>query len=224
MLLPIQMEESALLISLVIGDVFDHVTQNRMKLMADTYEDIRENPNSCSAKGSQQPSPDQAKRELLEVHHNRARLRLYVAHLTNLCQEHGPDILHNCPGITSGDIGSTGVDDERNRENEEEEDLEWENHVRNLSPAQVAEELAREERAAEEMQTHADALLQCISDQRPDLLELVHQVKRGGDLVFEKAQSRVNLLLGCPTSTGQVGREGRGVWIYKMKLIMHKPI
>uniref|UniRef100_UPI00358F4406 ELKS/Rab6-interacting/CAST family member 1-like isoform X2 n=1 Tax=Myxine glutinosa TaxID=7769 RepID=UPI00358F4406 len=148
-------------------------TQNRMKLMADSYEDDRGNPNSCSAKGSQQPSPDQAKRELLEVHHNRARLRLYVAHLTNLCHEHGPDILHDCPGITSGDMGSIGVDDKRNHENEEEEDLEWENRVRNLSPAQVAEELAREERAAEEMQSRADALLQCISDQRPDLLELV---------------------------------------------------
>ncbi|KAG7261922.1 hypothetical protein CRUP_034729 [Coryphaenoides rupestris] len=54
-------------------------TQNRMKLMADNYEDehLKMIP------------------PLLDLHQNRSKMKLYIGHLTSLCQERDPIILRD---------------------------------------------------------------------------------------------------------------------------------
>ncbi|MEQ2262269.1 ethionine resistance protein, partial [Xenotaenia resolanae] len=70
-------------------------TQNRMKLMADNYEDDHlkvASPNSDQP-NNHKPSPDQILSPLLDLNQNCNKLKLYISHLTSLCQERDPIIL-----------------------------------------------------------------------------------------------------------------------------------
>uniref|UniRef100_A0A8C5HJF1 ELKS/Rab6-interacting/CAST family member 1-like n=1 Tax=Gouania willdenowi TaxID=441366 RepID=A0A8C5HJF1_GOUWI len=72
-------------------------TQNRMKLMADNYEDDHLKvalPNVEQA-NHHKPSPDQIIPPLLDLHQNRSKLKLYISHLTSLCRERDPVILQD---------------------------------------------------------------------------------------------------------------------------------
>uniref|UniRef100_A0A8C9ZFD8 ELKS/RAB6-interacting/CAST family member 1 n=1 Tax=Sander lucioperca TaxID=283035 RepID=A0A8C9ZFD8_SANLU len=72
-------------------------TQNRMKLMADNYEDEHlkvSSPNS-EQPNNHKPSPDQILSPLLDLNQNRSKLKLYISHLTSLCQERDPIILQD---------------------------------------------------------------------------------------------------------------------------------
>uniref|UniRef100_A0A3B3BUB9 ELKS/RAB6-interacting/CAST family member 1 n=1 Tax=Oryzias melastigma TaxID=30732 RepID=A0A3B3BUB9_ORYME len=72
-------------------------TQNRMKLMADNYEDDHlkvASPNS-ELPNNHKPSPDQILSPLLDLHQNCNKLKLYISHLTSLCQERDPVILQD---------------------------------------------------------------------------------------------------------------------------------
>uniref|UniRef100_A0A665WVC9 ELKS/Rab6-interacting/CAST family member 1-like n=1 Tax=Echeneis naucrates TaxID=173247 RepID=A0A665WVC9_ECHNA len=72
-------------------------TQNRMKLMADNYEDDHlkvVSPNS-EQPNNHKPSPDQILSPLLDLNQNRSKLKLYISHLTSLCQERDPIILQD---------------------------------------------------------------------------------------------------------------------------------
>uniref|UniRef100_A0A671VVE6 ELKS/RAB6-interacting/CAST family member 1 n=1 Tax=Sparus aurata TaxID=8175 RepID=A0A671VVE6_SPAAU len=72
-------------------------TQNRMKLMADNYEDDHlkvTSPNS-EQPNNHKPSPDQILSPLLDLNQNRSKLKLYISHLTSLCQERDPIILQD---------------------------------------------------------------------------------------------------------------------------------
>uniref|UniRef100_A0A8C4Z3U6 ELKS/RAB6-interacting/CAST family member 1a n=1 Tax=Gadus morhua TaxID=8049 RepID=A0A8C4Z3U6_GADMO len=66
-------------------------TQNRMKLMADNYDDdhLKTAPDQTNHK----PSPDQMIPPLLALAQNRSKLKLYIAHLTDLCHDRDPSIL-----------------------------------------------------------------------------------------------------------------------------------
>ncbi|KAJ0057382.1 hypothetical protein NL108_005269, partial [Boleophthalmus pectinirostris] len=71
-------------------------TQNRMKLMADNYDEdhlkvAAPNPEPPNHK----PSPDQILSTLLDLNQNRSKLKLYISHLTSLCQERDPIILQD---------------------------------------------------------------------------------------------------------------------------------
>ncbi|XP_043821943.1 ELKS/Rab6-interacting/CAST family member 1 [Dromiciops gliroides] len=64
-------------------------TQNRMKLMADNYEDDHFK-SSHSSQTNHKPSPDQIIQPLLELDQNRSKLKLYIGHLTSLCHDEIP--------------------------------------------------------------------------------------------------------------------------------------
>uniref|UniRef100_UPI00358EF874 ELKS/Rab6-interacting/CAST family member 1-like n=1 Tax=Myxine glutinosa TaxID=7769 RepID=UPI00358EF874 len=152
-------------------------TQNRMKLMADCYEDderqaVRAQPVS------QGSSADQMIQSLRRVHNEQEKLRLYIEHLVLLCEQRDPQTLMGLHGLPlePGDYvgaadnavnlavgealeGAVGTDGDKNRP------------ARNLE--QVAEELERGQQRAASLQELANALLQRISERCPDLLEQV---------------------------------------------------
>nr|XP_040024392.1 ELKS/Rab6-interacting/CAST family member 1-like isoform X3 [Gasterosteus aculeatus aculeatus] len=66
-------------------------TQNRMKLMADNYED--DHLKTAPDQSNHKPSPDQMIPPLLALSQNRSKLKLYIAHLTDLCHDRDPGIL-----------------------------------------------------------------------------------------------------------------------------------
>uniref|UniRef100_A0A673K6N4 ELKS/Rab6-interacting/CAST family member 1-like n=1 Tax=Sinocyclocheilus rhinocerous TaxID=307959 RepID=A0A673K6N4_9TELE len=69
-------------------------TQNRMKLMADNYEDDHLKASN-SDQTNHKPSPDQIIPPLIDLNQNRSKLKLYIGHLTALCHERDPHILQN---------------------------------------------------------------------------------------------------------------------------------
>ncbi|XP_059582492.1 ELKS/Rab6-interacting/CAST family member 1 isoform X5 [Alligator mississippiensis] len=83
-------------------------TQNRMKLMADNYEDDHFKSSSHSNQTNHKPSPDQIIQPLLELDQNRSKLKLYIGHLTALCHDRDPMILR---GLTPP--ASYHLDDDR---------------------------------------------------------------------------------------------------------------
>ncbi|XP_065438471.1 ELKS/Rab6-interacting/CAST family member 1 isoform X9 [Chrysemys picta bellii] len=83
-------------------------TQNRMKLMADNYEDDHLKSSSHSNQTNHKPSPDQIIQPLLELDQNRSKLKLYIGHLTALCHDRDPLILR---GLTPP--ASYHLDDDR---------------------------------------------------------------------------------------------------------------
>uniref|UniRef100_A0A8C2GN51 Protein Wnt n=2 Tax=Cyprinus carpio TaxID=7962 RepID=A0A8C2GN51_CYPCA len=69
-------------------------TQNRMKLIADNYEDDHLKASN-SDQTNHKPSPDQIIPPLIDLNQNRSKLKLYIGHLTALCHERDPHILQD---------------------------------------------------------------------------------------------------------------------------------
>lgn len=133
-------------------------TQNRMKLMADNYEDDYFK-SSHSNQTNHKPSPDQIIQPLLELDQNRSKLKLYIGHLTALCHDRDPLILH---GLTPP--ASYNLDDDQ---------ATWGNELQKMTQEQLQSELEKGERDNAELQEFANAILQQIADHCPDILEQV---------------------------------------------------
>ncbi|XP_074125473.1 ELKS/Rab6-interacting/CAST family member 1 isoform X4 [Sminthopsis crassicaudata] len=133
-------------------------TQNRMKLMADNYEDDHFK-SSHSSQTNHKPSPDQIIQPLLELDQNRSKLKLYIGHLTSLCHDRDPLILR---GLTPP--ASYHQDDDR---------AAWESELQKMTQEQLCSELEKGERDNAELQEFANAILQQIADHCPDILEQV---------------------------------------------------
>ncbi|XP_068950442.1 ELKS/Rab6-interacting/CAST family member 1 isoform X4 [Petaurus breviceps papuanus] len=133
-------------------------TQNRMKLMADNYEDDHFK-SSHSSQTNHKPSPDQIIQPLLELDQNRSKLKLYIGHLTSLCHDRDPLILR---GLTPP--ASYHLDDDR---------AAWESELQKMTREQLCSELEKGERDNAELQEFANAILQQIADHCPDILEQV---------------------------------------------------
>ncbi|XP_007564538.1 ELKS/Rab6-interacting/CAST family member 1 isoform X11 [Poecilia formosa] len=135
-------------------------TQNRMKLMADNYEDDHlkvASPNS-DLPNNHKPSPDQILSPLLDLNQNRNKLKLYISHLTSLCQERDPIILQDFappPSYHRSDSAS------------------WHTQLHSMSEEQLEAELALCEKEEAELQEYANQVLQQIADRCPDILEQV---------------------------------------------------
>ncbi|XP_056656747.1 ELKS/Rab6-interacting/CAST family member 1 isoform X1 [Monodelphis domestica] len=133
-------------------------TQNRMKLMADNYEDDHFK-SSHSSQTNHKPSPDQIIQPLLELDQNRSKLKLYIGHLTSLCHDRDPLILR---GLSPP--ASYHLDDDR---------AAWESELQKMTQEQLCSELEKGERDNAELQEFANAILQQIADHCPDILEQV---------------------------------------------------
>nr|XP_043877645.1 ELKS/Rab6-interacting/CAST family member 1-like isoform X3 [Solea senegalensis] len=135
-------------------------TQNRMKLMADNYEDDHlkvSSPNS-ELPNNHKPSPDQILSPLLDLTQNRSKLKLYISHLTSLCQERDPVILQDFappPAYHRTDPAS------------------WHTQLHSMTQEQLEAELELCEREGAELQEYANQILQQIADRCPDILEQV---------------------------------------------------
>ncbi|XP_061866102.1 ELKS/Rab6-interacting/CAST family member 1 isoform X2 [Colius striatus] len=134
-------------------------TQNRMKLMADNYEDDHLKSSSHSNQTNHKPSPDQIIQPLLELDQNRSKLKLYIGHLTALCHDRDPLILR---GLTPP--ASYHLDDDR---------AAWEKQLQKMTQEQLHDELEKGEKESAELQEFANAILQQIADHCPDILEQV---------------------------------------------------
>ncbi|XP_068047863.1 ELKS/Rab6-interacting/CAST family member 1 isoform X5 [Anomalospiza imberbis] len=134
-------------------------TQNRMKLMADNYEDDHLKSSSHSNQTNHKPSPDQIIQPLLELDQNRSKLKLYIGHLTALCHDRDPLILR---GLTPP--ASYHLDDDQ---------AAWEKELHKMTQEQLHDELEKGERESMELQEFANAILQQIADHCPDILEQV---------------------------------------------------
>uniref|UniRef100_A0A3Q2VBT2 ELKS/RAB6-interacting/CAST family member 1a n=1 Tax=Haplochromis burtoni TaxID=8153 RepID=A0A3Q2VBT2_HAPBU len=131
-------------------------TQNRMKLMADNYEDdhLKTAPDQTNHK----PSPDQMIPPLLALSQNRSKLKLYIAHLTDLCHDRDPSILSQLTPPT-------------HYHHSDPED--WEEDLQKMSAEQLERELEVCEKESGELQEYANSVLQQIADYCPDILEQV---------------------------------------------------
>ncbi|XP_070406506.1 ELKS/Rab6-interacting/CAST family member 1 isoform X1 [Nothobranchius furzeri] len=131
-------------------------TQNRMKLMADNYEDdhLRTAPDQTNHK----PSPDQMIPPLLALSQTRSKLKLYIAHLTDLCHDRDPSILSMLTPPSHYHHGDP-------------ED--WEEDLQKMTVEQLERELEVCEKESGELQEYANLVLQQISDYCPDILEQV---------------------------------------------------
>uniref|UniRef100_A0A3Q2TM34 ELKS/RAB6-interacting/CAST family member 1 n=1 Tax=Fundulus heteroclitus TaxID=8078 RepID=A0A3Q2TM34_FUNHE len=135
-------------------------TQNRMKLMADNYEDDHlkvASPNS-EQPNNHKPSPDQIPATLLDLSQNCNKLKLYISHLTSLCQERDPIILQDFappPAYHRSDSAS------------------WNSQLHSMTEEQLEAELALCEREGAELQEYANQVLQQIAERCPDILEQV---------------------------------------------------
>ncbi|XP_039616498.1 ELKS/Rab6-interacting/CAST family member 1 [Polypterus senegalus] len=133
-------------------------TQNRMKLMADNYEDDHMKSISHSDQTNHKPSPDQIIPPLLDLYQNHSKLKLYIGHLTSLCQDRDPQILQGLTPPTS-----------YHRENR----AAWEEELQKMGLEQLEAELEKCEKESTELQEYANAILQQIADHCPDILEQV---------------------------------------------------
>ncbi|XP_010755372.1 ELKS/Rab6-interacting/CAST family member 1 isoform X1 [Larimichthys crocea] len=131
-------------------------TQNRMKLMADNYEDdhLKTAPDQTNHK----PSPDQMIPPLLALSQNRSKLKLYIAHLTDLCHDRDPSILSQLTPPS-------------HYHHSDPED--WEKELQKMSVEQLERELEVCEKESGELQEYANSVLQQIADYCPDILEQV---------------------------------------------------
>uniref|UniRef100_A0AAX7U6D9 FIP-RBD domain-containing protein n=1 Tax=Astatotilapia calliptera TaxID=8154 RepID=A0AAX7U6D9_ASTCA len=131
-------------------------TQNRMKLMADNYEDdhLKTAPDQTNHK----PSPDQMIPPLLALSQNRSKLKLYIAHLTDLCHDRDPSILSQ-------------LTPPAHYHHSDPED--WEEDLQKMSAEQLERELEVCEKESGELQEYANSVLQQIADYCPDILEQV---------------------------------------------------
>ncbi|KAM4901509.1 ELKS/Rab6-interacting/CAST family member 1 isoform 2-T2 [Sylvia borin] len=134
-------------------------TQNRMKLMADNYEDDHLKSSSHSNQTNHKPSPDQIIQPLLELDQNRSKLKLYIGHLTALCHERDPLILRGLTPPASYHLQG--------------DQAAWERELHAMTHEQLHQELEKGERESAELQEFANAILQQIADHCPDILEQV---------------------------------------------------
>ncbi|XP_072408383.1 ELKS/Rab6-interacting/CAST family member 1-like isoform X2 [Chiloscyllium punctatum] len=134
-------------------------TQNRMKLMADNYEEDLLKPSAHSESMNHKLSPEQIIQSLLELNQNRSKLKLYIGHLTSLCQDRDSQILQ---GLTPPP--AYGIDNDRAM---------WEEELQKMSSEQLNAELEQCEKESSELQDYANTILQQIADHCPDILELV---------------------------------------------------
>uniref|UniRef100_A0A4W5M0T6 ELKS/RAB6-interacting/CAST family member 1 n=1 Tax=Hucho hucho TaxID=62062 RepID=A0A4W5M0T6_9TELE len=131
-------------------------TQNRMKLMADNYEDdhLKTAPDQTNHK----PSPDQMIPPLLSLSENRNKLKLYIAHLTDLCHDRDPSILSVLTPPPHYHHASPPA---------------WEEELHKMTLEQLDLELELCEKESGELQEYANSVLQQIADYCPDILEQV---------------------------------------------------
>ncbi|XP_028680375.1 LOW QUALITY PROTEIN: ERC protein 2 [Erpetoichthys calabaricus] len=150
-------------------------TQNRMKLMADNYDEEHHHhvphhphhphhhPHHRSPgrppHTNHRPSPDQMIQSLFEKHSHGIKLKIYTDHLTTLCLERDAHFLKGFPSLPADDVGN--------------EESPWEQEVFKLTPEQLTEELEKEERKSKALQEFTDHLLQSIAESYPDILEQV---------------------------------------------------
>uniref|UniRef100_A0A8C7T9W5 ELKS/RAB6-interacting/CAST family member 1a n=1 Tax=Oncorhynchus mykiss TaxID=8022 RepID=A0A8C7T9W5_ONCMY len=127
-------------------------TQNRMKLMADNYEDdhLKTAPDQTNHK----PSPDQMIPPLLSLSENRNKLKLYIAHLTDLCHDRDPSILSVLTPPPHYHHANPPA---------------WEEELHKMT----LEQLELCEKESGELQEYANSVLQQIADYCPDILEQV---------------------------------------------------
>ncbi|XP_047242965.1 ELKS/Rab6-interacting/CAST family member 1-like isoform X6 [Girardinichthys multiradiatus] len=131
-------------------------TQNRMKLMADNYED--DHLKAAHDHTNHKPSPDQMIPPLLALSQNRSKLKLYIAHLTDLCHDRDPSILSQLTPPS-------------HYHHSDPED--WEEELQKMSVEQLERELEVCEKESGELQEYANSVLQQIADYCPDILEQV---------------------------------------------------
>ncbi|XP_077091122.1 ELKS/Rab6-interacting/CAST family member 1 isoform X5 [Siphateles boraxobius] len=132
-------------------------TQNRMKLMADNYEDDHLKA-SKSDQTNHKPSPDQIIPPLIDLNQNRSKLKLYISHLTTLCHERDPHILQDLAPPSAYQRSQQDA---------------WEEELQKMSHEQLESELEQCERESAELQEYANSVLQQIADHCPDILEQV---------------------------------------------------
>ncbi|KAG1952631.1 ELKS/Rab6-interacting/CAST family member 1 isoform X6 [Pimephales promelas] len=132
-------------------------TQNRMKLMADNYEDDHLKA-SKSDQTNHKPSPDQIIPPLIDLNQNRSKLKLYISHLTALCHERDPHILQDLAPPSAYQRSQQDA---------------WEEELQKMSHEQLESELEQCERESAELQEYANSVLQQIADHCPDILEQV---------------------------------------------------
>ncbi|XP_016303008.1 ELKS/Rab6-interacting/CAST family member 1 isoform X3 [Sinocyclocheilus anshuiensis] len=132
-------------------------TQNRMKLIADNYEDDHLKASN-SDQTNHKPSPDQIIPPLIDLNQNRSKLKLYISHLTALCHERDPHILQNLAPPSAYHRSQQDA---------------WEEELQKMSPEQLESELEQCERESAELQEYANSVLQQIADHCPDILEQV---------------------------------------------------
>ncbi|XP_029019203.1 ELKS/Rab6-interacting/CAST family member 1-like isoform X2 [Betta splendens] len=135
-------------------------TQNRMKLMADNYEDdhLKVSSPHSEEPNHHKPSPEQIPPPLLDLHQNHSKLKLYISHLTSLCQERDPVILQDFappPAYHRSDSAS------------------WHSQLHSMTQKQLEAELELWEKEGAELQEYAAQVLQQIADHCPDILEQV---------------------------------------------------
>ncbi|XP_026574403.1 ELKS/Rab6-interacting/CAST family member 1 isoform X3 [Pseudonaja textilis] len=133
-------------------------TQNRMKLMADNYEDDNLKSSHFN-QTNHKPSPDQVIQPLLDLDQNRSKLKLYIGHLTALCHDRDPLILRGLTPPTSYHL--------------DENRAAWEKELQKMTLEQLHNELEKAEKDSAELQEFANAILQQIADHCPDILEQV---------------------------------------------------
>ncbi|XP_052437974.1 ELKS/Rab6-interacting/CAST family member 1 isoform X2 [Carassius gibelio] len=132
-------------------------TQNRMKLIADNYEDDHLKASN-SDQTNHKPSPDQIIPPLIDLNQNRSKLKLYISHLTALCHERDPHILQDLAPPSAYHRSQQDA---------------WEEELQKMSPEQLESELEQCERESAELQEYANSVLQQIADHCPDILEQV---------------------------------------------------
>ncbi|XP_037111095.1 ELKS/Rab6-interacting/CAST family member 1-like isoform X4 [Syngnathus acus] len=131
-------------------------TQNRMKLMADNYED--EHLKTAPDHTNHRPSPDQMITPVVALCQNRSKLKLYIAHLTDLCYDRDPSILSQL--TPPAHYHRSDPDD-------------WEEELLKMTTEQLEKELELCEKESGELQEYANCVLQQIADCCPDILEQV---------------------------------------------------
>ncbi|KAL7882485.1 hypothetical protein SRHO_G00001430 [Serrasalmus rhombeus] len=131
-------------------------TQNRMKLMADNYEDDHLKASSHSDQTNHKPSPDQIIPPLIDLNQNRSKLKLYIGHLTALCHERDPHILQDLAPPSAYHRSQQDA---------------WEEELQKMSLEQLESELEQCEKESAELQEYANSVLQQIADHCPDILE-----------------------------------------------------
>ncbi|XP_078272937.1 ELKS/Rab6-interacting/CAST family member 1-like isoform X1 [Rhinoraja longicauda] len=135
-------------------------TQNRMKLMADNYEEDHLKSSAQAEQTNHKPSPEQIVQSLLELNQNRSKLKLYIGHLMALCQDRDSQILQ---GLTPPPAYG-GIDNNRAM---------WEQALQKMTSEQLNAELEQCEKESSQLQDYANTILQQIADHCPDILELV---------------------------------------------------